>query len=395
MLLARRGYRVLAVDRSAFPSDRLSTHYIHQDGLARLQDWGLLGKLQATGCPPITHAEWFFGDIAIRGFSPPVGGVREAYAPRRTVLDAMLVDAAREAGADVRERFAVHGLMMEDGRVAGIRGRAHGGRECVERARLVIGADGRRSLVARAAAARSYDVRAPQTCVYYSYWTGIARGYQMYLDDRQQVGLWPTHDDAVILSAILPYDQFSRFRRDVEGTLLGIVASLCPDLAEEIASGGRREERFYGTAQVPSYYREAHGPGWALAGDAGHHKDSITGRGISDSFRDAQLLAEAVDVGLSGGGPLSEALAAYQRARDLATGGLYDLTWAAAELELNPELREMISALQVSREHTDQFFGVLSSAVGVEEFFAPENMESLSEAASAGVSPVMDATATP
>ena len=150
MLLARKGYRVLLLDRAGFPSDTLSTHYIHQPGIARLARWGLLDRIVASNCPPVRQLLFDVGPFALAGTPPPADGVAEAYAPRRTVLDQILVDAAVAAGAELRPHFSVQELLTDGDRVTGVRGRAAGGVAVTERAHLVIGADGVRSLVARA-----------------------------------------------------------------------------------------------------------------------------------------------------------------------------------------------------------------------------------------------------
>ena len=149
MLLARKGYKVLLVDKASFPSDTLSTHYIHQPGVARLKRWGLLDKIVASGCPPIEDQIFDVGPFFLRGCPPPSDGVTAGFAPRRTVLDKILVDAAREAGAEVREQFAVEGIVTDGDSVTGIRGRSQGGGLVQENARIVVGADGMRSVIAR------------------------------------------------------------------------------------------------------------------------------------------------------------------------------------------------------------------------------------------------------
>src|SRR5437764_11852304 len=145
MLLARKGHRVLLVDRASFPSDTLSTHYIHQPGVARLRRWGLLERLIATGCPPSRSLLFDVGPFSLSGSPLPSDGVAEAYAPRRTVLDSLLVEAAAEAGAEVRTGFPADELVFENGTVVGIRSG-----DVVERARVVVGAHARNSFVARA-----------------------------------------------------------------------------------------------------------------------------------------------------------------------------------------------------------------------------------------------------
>ena len=127
MLLARAGHRVALVDRASFPSDTMSTHFLWQRGTARLQAWGLLGRLRARGCAPIRQITFDPGPVQISGIGPAVAGAADTYCPRRTVLDALLVEAAAESGADLIERFVVREVLWSDGKAAGVRGR-HPGR---------------------------------------------------------------------------------------------------------------------------------------------------------------------------------------------------------------------------------------------------------------------------
>src|SRR5262245_11463339 len=174
MLLARKGYRVLLVDKAGFPSDTPSTHFIWQAGVSRLKQWGLLERLRATNCPPVTRISLDLGDFVLRGTPPPMpDGTVEAYGPRRTVLDKILADAAGEAGAELREHFEVQELSFDNGRVTGIRGRTQNGSMVTEQARIVIGADGRNSLVARAAKAREYHTSPPLAPTCFTYWSNV------------------------------------------------------------------------------------------------------------------------------------------------------------------------------------------------------------------------------
>ena len=156
MLLAREGLDVLVVDRAAFPSDTLSTHQVQLPGVARLARWGLLDRVVASGAPAASRVRFDTGPVVLEGAFPAFQGVDAVYSPRRTILDELLVEAAREAGAEVRERFAVDELVTEDGRVTGVRGRDAAGAPVTERARLVVGADGKRSRVAGAVGAAAY-----------------------------------------------------------------------------------------------------------------------------------------------------------------------------------------------------------------------------------------------
>jgi flavin-dependent dehydrogenase len=370
LLLARKGHRVLLVDRASFPSDTLSTHYIHQPGVARLRRWGLLDRLIATGCPPSHHLVFDVGPYALTGAPPPSDGIAEAYAPRRTVLDSLLLESAAEAGAEVRTGFPVDELVFEGGEVVGIRS---GNR--VERARMVVGADGRNSFVARAVDAVGYDERPGLACAYYTYWSGIEGGdVELYpREGRMVMGGAATNDGLRIVIVFWPKEEFHAVRADVERSFHAALA-LAPPLAERLALG-ERADRFYGIGDLPFYYRKPFGPGWALVGDAGYHKDPITAQGITDAFRDAELLADALDAGFTDMRPLVDALADYEQTRNAETRGLYELTHEFASLAPpSAEQLALFEALRTSPEDARQFFGVVAGTVPAHAFFAQDNL---------------------
>lgn len=345
MLLARARRRVLLLDRAARGSDTLSTHYIHQSGVAKLAAWGLLERLQATGCPPIRGYTFDVGPFALTGSPPPIGDVDAAYSPRRTVLDRLLVEAAEEAGVEVCHGVQVDGLETADGRVIGAAG---------ERAELVIGADGRNSIVARAANAQLYNVRPTLTCAYYTYWTGVEMdGVELYARPGRMIVASPTHDGRVVTIVLWPQAEFPSVRADIEGSFHAAVA-LAPSLAERLRNA-QRAERFRGTRLLPNHYRTATGPGWALVGDAGYHKDPILALGISDAFRDAELLANAV---------LDDDLESYGPRRDALSAQGFESTVQFAHLQ--PPPIELVEALRGDQEATDRFFGVFAGTVAPE-----------------------------
>jgi flavin-dependent dehydrogenase len=374
MLLARKGHRVLLVDRGSFPSDTLSCHFLHQPGVARLQSWGLLPEVARSNCPPVRSQLLDVGPFALKGSPAPAGEVTDAYAVRRTVLDKILIDAAARAGAEVRERFSVDELLADDGRVTGIRGREAGSAAVTERARIVIGADGRNSLVARSVAAPSYNVHPSLTCAYYSYWSGVElEAAELYSRPGQMIVAAPTNDGQVFVIVYWPNAAFHRVRSDIEGSFMSAL-DLAPGLADRIR-GGTRSERFRGTGTLPNFYRRPHGDGWALVGDAGYHKDPITALGMTDAFRDAELLADAIDAGLSGRQPLNTALAEYEWRRNEATGETYETTIQFAQLEPPPaEMQPLFEALRDNEEETGRLFGTVTGTVSAAEFYGPENI---------------------
>ena len=373
MLLARKGYRVLVVDRATFPSDTVSTHLIHPPGVASLKRWGLLDRLTATGCPPIDRYTFDFGPLTLAG-APGTDYSPFAYAPRRTVLDKLLVDAAGEAGAEVREAFTVEEILVEDGRVTGVRGRGPGGSPVVERARVVVGADGRNSAVAKAVRPEQYHERPPLTCGYYSYWSNLPVNgtFEIYSRPGRGWALCPTHDDLTMVIGGWPYAELAEHRNDVEGALLETFA-LAPAFAERIRDA-KREERFVGTS-VANYFRTPFGPGWALVGDAGYNKDFITAQGITDAFRDAELCADALDQALAGKHRYDEAMGDYRSTRDAQVLPMYEMTAQIAALQPpDPQLVQLVGAMQGNQEANDAFARVNSGATSPAEFFAAENV---------------------
>lgn len=383
MLLARQGYKVLLVDKATFPSDTMSTHMIHKLGVALLKRWGLLDQIIASNCPPFSQVTFDLGPFALSGEGPSVDGVNDIYAPRRTVLDKILVDAAVAAGAELREGFLVEEILADDGVVTGIRGHAQGGASVKEQARMVIGADGMRSLVAQTVQAPTYNEKPSLSCSYIAYWSGVPVDHiEVYPREHRTILILPTNDQLAVTFLQWPNREFHAFRADIEGNYLK-TAELVPGLAERLRAG-KRESRFLGTADLPNFFRKPYGPGWALVGDAGYHKDPALAHGINDAFRDADLLARAIDAGFSGRRPLEEALAEYEQQRNEVMP-LYELNAQIASTELPPpEMQQFYFALLGNQEDTERLFGAMQGTVPVPEFLAPENIQRIMAKAALG-----------
>lgn len=346
MLLAQRSYRVLVLDKHGLTRDVVTGHYIHPPGVAQLDQWGLLDQAVA-GCPPITRVsadlgssrftvDYAAGWIDVGGRRIPLGPDQRhefpAYAPRRTVLDPLLCRAAVAAGATYAEHTVAEALLIEDGRVVGVRMSAQDSRGVSGdvRASVVVGADGVHSVVARQTGAAEYDVTPSQTCSYRSYWTGLdCTGLEYYVRQGQSILLMPTHQGLTWVSVGSPIERFPNLRRDVEGGYLA-ATGLVPEVRSRLAKA-KRAERIVGMAVPPTYYRRPYGPGWALVGDAGYHKDPSAGHGITDAFRDAGLLADALDCALSGRSTYDAALAGYEDARNAASARAHTLTHRLAQ----------------------------------------------------------------
>lgn len=383
MLLARRGYRVLLVDRASFPSDSMSTHLIHPPGVASLQRWGLLDDLAATGCPAIPSYSFDFGPIRLAGRPHGQDGVTVAYAPRRIVLDNLLVEAAIRAGAEFRGGFTVEEVLIEDGRVTGIAGRSRDGSRSTELARVVVGADGLHSLVAEEVGASYHHDRPTLTACYLAYFSGVPTdGFEAFIRPGRGWAVIPTHDDLTVIGVEWPRGEFEENRADVEGAFMQSL-DLSPDFAARVRAG-QRESRFVGTGYLPNYFRQSHGAGWALVGDAGYHKDPCTAMGISDAFQDAERLAAALDDALAGLQPFERAMSAYQDGRDQRAMSMFDFTCQLASLEPPPpEMQRLLGAIHGNREATDRFISMFAGTLSVADFFAPEAVNAVLAGASA------------
>jgi flavin-dependent dehydrogenase len=381
MLLARKGYRVLVVDRATFPSDTVSTHVIHAPGVAALDRWGVLGNVTASGCPAVETYSFDFGPVTIAGRPRSVDGHSAAYAPRRTVLDTLLVDAAAAAGAEIREGFTVDEILTEDGAVVGIRGRDAHGRSVTERARVVIGADGANSRLVRAVDPHTYAERPPLQAGVYTYFSGLpVDGFEIVIRPYRGFAAVSTNDGLTMVGVGWPHAEHAANKRDAETNFFETL-SLAPEFYER-ARGARREARFAGRP-VSNFFRKPYGPGWALVGDAGYSKDPITAQGISNAFRDAELCASALDAALSGQRSFEDALRDYQATRDEQSFPMYEFTCQMATLEPPPpEMQQLFGAMVGNQDAMDDFASVVAGTVSPTAFLDPANLGRIMQQAS-------------
>lgn len=367
MLLAQKGYSVLVLDRASFPSDTVSTHIIKYPGVKQLEKWGLLDDVRATNCPPLHRVKSHHGDFLLSGSAPPQDGV-PMIAPRRTVLDEILLEAAVEAGAEVREDFAVRHLLTEGDRVVGIEGQPKGGAPVTERARLVIGADGKNSLVARMVKPATYDDHPATAFYYYTYWPDLPDdGLVIHWRHHRFVLAIPTNDGLTCLVVGRPIEYFREFSTDIAANYHETL-SIAPELAAAVRNK-QPVEPYIGMA-VPNYFRRPYGPGWALVGDASLCMDPLKGHGISDAFCDAELLADAIDAGFSDRQPLEDALAEYERSRNARKAGYYERNWTGSRMEGwdAPPILQLRAALRDDPDEANRWAGTIAFSVDYDEF---------------------------
>lgn len=319
--LARAGRRVIAVDSARFPSTTISTHLLWPGGMAELARLGALERVAAAGAPPLPLAHVEVPGIAARGRYSPVDGIGHAMCVRRDRLDPALVETAREAGAQVREGTRVTGLLWSEGRVAGVEVAERGGRAYTLRAPVVIGADGRRSTVARlAGTAQPYLSRPDGRACFYAYFDDPREDLRSIAAQWRQgaeLGTAFPCDGGLTLVLLMPPEaRAPEFRKLPEKEYDRTIEELLPGLAARLAGCERRSKVFRASA-LESYFRRSTGPGWALAGDAGHFKDPVTAQGIRDALRFGRLLGEALAEALDAGtGRIDAALATWEARRD-------------------------------------------------------------------------------
>jgi flavin-dependent dehydrogenase len=342
MLLARRGLRVLAIDRGQYGSDALSTHALMRGAVVQLSRWGLLPFLEEAGTPPVRSVTFLYGGDPITIPIESRAGVDALMAPRRSLLDRVLVDAAVAAGADVAFQTRLSGLLRTG--AGHVRGAAIEGPDGSVRrvlARVVIGADGLRSKVARLVDAAPYYVGRHSSAVVYAYWSGLdLRDYEWHFAPGASAGVVPTNGgQCCVFVSTRAIEFHERFGRDVASGYARTLSRVAPALAARLGRTARTIawHAFPGHA---GYFRQSHGPGWALVGDAGYFKDPLTVHGITDALRDAEILADAVAA------DSEAALAAYQRERDELSRPLFDLTDAIASYDWSlPDVRRLHEGL--------------------------------------------------
>jgi flavin-dependent dehydrogenase len=337
-LLAARGHDVVILERSDLRGDPLSTHGLIRGGVVELSRWGLLDDVLASGAPAVREVT--LGALGVEDTRPVKdrAGVDLLVAPRRTHLDSILARAAVDAGAELRTRTTVRRVVHDpDGRVTGVVARTPDGREVTFLGRYVVGADGLRSTMAGDFGARVQQSFAADVTTFYTYVDRVPwRGYELHVGERSYAGAFPTHEGQAAVWLCRPTALSEDVRRAGSRrseALVDAIALTAPALGRRLREG-RVVSATRGIVAPPNYVREAYGNGWALVGDAGYHRDPMTGHGITDAFRDAELLADALHDALLDPAPGRHALAPYEARRDEALAEVFTLT---RELSRFPE----------------------------------------------------------
>ena len=342
MLLARMGHDVVMIDRVEPTSDTLSTHALMRTAVLQLERWGILDDIIDEGTPPIRRVTLGFGDQRLSfGFRSEYG-VDALYAPRRSVLDTVMLRAALAAGVEFRNGVRALDVTRGDsGRVDGVITESSGSTSTIA-ARHVIGADGARSRIATAVGAEAYRSHRALNTVIYGYFDGVeGDGYEFQFTPGCSAGLIPTNDGLTNVFAAYPRDAHGG---DTEAIFDHVLEAASSDLSERVRAGSRVER--FRRGSIPGFVRVPGGPGWALVGDSGFTKDPISAHGISDAFRDAELVAAAVHRSLLDPRSETSAMIHYQTTRDRFALPVFDHSEALAtytwdEAEASTRLRAL------------------------------------------------------
>jgi flavin-dependent dehydrogenase len=381
LLLARQGHRVLIVDQDRFPSDmRLSTHLVWHAGADLLHKWGVLDAVRASLCPPLTKFSLDMGELVLHG-TPPDTQVGAAFAPKRIVLDQVLLDAAVAAGAELREGVLFDDVLREGDQVVGISGRNPDGSTLTERARWVVGADGRHSRVARAVGSpASHEFPKEQGSLNtFAYFSNVAvDGVEFISRPQRMAYAWQTNDDQVMVGIIQPGGVARVPRNEIEAQFFTELQAMSPGLAARVRAG-KREGDWVSTS-IGTFSRQAVGPGWSLVGDAGFTMDPITAAGITNALRGADQLAQALHLGLSGQQDLAQAVAEFAAQRDAVSVPLHLFSQDMARLAPpTDEVIQLFGALAGNQPEIDRYFGVFGQTVSPADFFSPANLQKIHE----------------
>lgn len=365
-LLAQAGLDVLVLDRSKRGSDKLSTLYIHQPGVHHLREWGLVDGDELAGAPAVRELRYHAGDVVVVAPGPVVGGDNAAFAPRRKDLDELLCLRAERNGATVLHEARVVGLLRDRDRVTGL-SYSHRGHTHDVRAQLVVGADGMRSTVADAVGAKRYLERPKLTCCYYGYFEGLQDSFAQYQGHRRWVGVIPTAG-LHLVACYLPQEEFLHARQEPEAAFAQTLNVVDAELAARVA-GATRSGRLIGMGDQQNFFREAAGPGWVLVGDAGHHKDSLTARGITDAFTQASLLAEELlALESTEAAELDAATDRFNKRRDEVLIPHYFSTLAVARLDLAPARRQMLDAIAGRVDLCELYASAMAGVIEPDQF---------------------------
>ncbi|WP_455821277.1 NAD(P)/FAD-dependent oxidoreductase [Pseudomonas cerasi] len=345
--LASKGNTVLLIDRCNFPRDRLSTHFMWPRGVSYLNRLGVMDAIAAktptfremhisvenidmTGAVPLEHVKSRFELL-----HNDAAGVTDLYCgPRRYFLDEVLLNKAASAGAEIRQGVGFYSVIEENGRVAGINAMTADGRLFSAKARLVIGADGKKSEFADAVNSAVLSHQEESTYAWFGYYSGIScDGLRIKNRGRMGTALFPTSDGTHMVLTYGPGSWWKDFSTSPEKNFLHTI-KFCDEALHDMMPSARREQPFKGCNKMVAFKRVNIGPGWVLIGDAASFKDQVTAMGMTHALRDAELLSDCLNRAMDKNRSLDAALTAFHDAREDDYNSYYDFVCQTSKLIL-------------------------------------------------------------
>ncbi len=347
-LLGDGRHRVLILDRATFPSDTLSTHFFRAPALRAFNEIGVYDEVQAVA----PHLTVNYNVIDGHVFPEPVDRPEDFpfyMCVRRITLDDILVRRVRRTpGVELREGAVANALLPEQGRISGAAWKASGEQQQAS-AKVVVGADGVRSFVAKEVGAAIEQEEPVRRAMYYAYFRGIEANEgpaaEFHYQGNNLAYCLPTDDDLTMLAVSVPLDRFDDFKRDPEGSLMGELETMSA-LASRLVSG-KREGPVRGSGSIPCYLRIPYGEGWALVGDASMALDPWSGQGIDQASTHAVFLARHLGEFLDGQSDWKTAMHRYHEERNEFSKKAYRRTSKFSE-DLRPMTRAALAKRGIS-----------------------------------------------
>lgn len=377
-LLANKGYKVLLVDKAKFPSDSLSTHFIWQKGVYYLKKWNLYEKIIDSNCPSLKKMVSDYKDFPLVGCPLPYQDNFEMLGPRRIVLDKILLDAALDAGVTFLDEFSIRELLFDGGQVVGVQGYDKDDKLHDIKGKIIIGADGRNTLVAQKVNAKKYKEVPGKTFTYFTYFSNMPlEAIEFYHYDNYVIYTFPTNDDRSLLGIFGKIENVQNFKKNYSDHFFKTLKTI-PNIEARLLKA-KQEEKIYGCIDLPNFFRKSYGPGWALVGDAGYCKDPGLGQGITDCFRDAELLSEAIDIGFHQENNMLKSLSNYEKKRDEIVEEIYEFTLQSASITPTGKILQLRNSIKNNAEYINRFLGLTAGTQSSREFFSKDHLKVILE----------------
>ena len=349
-LLAEARHRVLLLDKASFPRHKACSDYVNPAGAQLLDEMGVLNEALQLGArrmaAMIVHAPG--GDHFTANYAKAESG-RAAVGLSRYHLDHLLLERAKASGVIVCERAHVREVVQKDGRVAGVAATIDGTREII-RAPLVVGADGRNSVVTRSLGL-GVPLRWPRKtglATHYRGVTGLGRFGEMHIGNHAYAGFAPIEEGMVNVTIVVDGRAVERRTGSIEDLFQATLQSM-PEVARKLETA-ERIGGIRGVSSMAFRVRKVAGDGFLLAGDAASFLDPFAGEGVYEALKGAHLAAPIASAALNAGDTSAKALDPYRVARRQAFAAKRQVSWIVQGFVNTPPLMNYVTERLARRE---------------------------------------------